>query len=128
MSMTSFRSLVESEFGFLADYGFHLETESDESVTFQDDRGNFVRVVHDDRDKTVDIRVGSVAHPRDAVTIGEIMQLEDATGPRHGSPDIDDILHYLVARAAHKLRNYGQRALSGDARIFEDAKKLRPTR
>jgi hypothetical protein len=128
MGVASFQSLVESEFGFLADRGFHVETESDESVTFQDDRGNFVRVVHDPRDKAVDIRVGSVEHPRDAVTMGEIMRLEDATGPRHGYPDIDDTLHYLVARAAYKLRNYGQRALSGHVRVFEDAKRLRKTR
>ena len=76
----------------------------------------------------VAIRVGSVEHPVDAVTMEEIMRLGDATGPRHGFPEIDDGLRYLVARAAYKLRNYGQRALTGDASVFEDAKKLRKAR
>jgi len=123
--VASFQSLVESEFGFLVDQGFRVETESDGSVTFQNERGTFVRVVHDTRDEVVANQVGSVEHPLDAVTMEELMRLADATGPRHRFPDIDDGLRYLVARAAYKLRNYGQRALSGDASVFEDAKSSR---
>lgn len=42
------------------------------------------------------------------------MRLEDAPSPRHGLPGVGDTLRYLVARAAYKLRTYGQRASVGD--------------
>ena len=117
--------LVESEFGFLAEMGFHGEKDSEQSVLFRNDDGRFVRVILDTKDEVVDVRVGSAGQPRDALTIDEIMRLEGAPNPRHGFPEIEDTLHYLIARAAYKLRSYGGRAIAGDAALFEEAKALR---
>lgn len=118
-------AIVEDEFQFLAERGFHSVVESENSVLYESAAGIFVRVFRDQRDKYVGFRVGLASRPRDALTATELAKLFGVPDPRGEYPERSDQLRASVARVAHELRTYGDRALGGDESIYDEAMELR---
>ena len=117
--------IIEQEFAFLTEAGFRSAVEGDNSVSYEHPDGLFVQVFQDPRDKYVGFRLGQVDRPKDALTATELARLADVATPRGEYPERGDQLAASVAKVAQDLRKYGERALSGDHTIFEEAKELR---
>ena len=117
--------VIEAEFSFLVESSFRPTVESENSVKYVRDDGVFVRVFRDPNDKYIGLRVGLTSRPRDALTSTEIARLAGVTAPQAQYPERSDQVHASVARVAHELRVYGQRTLSGDTTIFDEAEELR---
>jgi len=120
----SFVEVVASEFGFLVDRGFRSSVESDRSVLFESPTGVFVRVVRDPRERSISFRAGLVAEPRDALTETEFQRLIGANVKADFSQD-DSGMRIAVERRARLLREHGERILSGDKSILDEAKDIR---
>ncbi len=121
----SLAEIIEREFAFLTEAGFRSTVETENSVSFERPDGVFVRVFRDPRDKYIGFRVGQVSHPKDALTVTELIRLDRVATPRGEYPERSDELAASVAKVAQDLRIYGQRALSGDETIFREAMELR---
>jgi len=120
----TFSEIVLSEFSFLFDRGFRSAVESDESVLFEAPNGVFVRVFRDSRDSYIGFRAGPTSRPKDALTVPEFARLTGAE--RHGEYPVGVTeLRAGVARLAHLLRDFGERVLSDDETILDDAMALR---
>ena len=64
-STATLAEIVEEEFRFLAERGFHRTVEEETSVRYDSAEGVFVRVFRDPRDKYVGFRIGLTSRPRD---------------------------------------------------------------
>lgn len=117
--------IVEDEFRFLADGGFHGVVEDENSVRYERSDGVFVRIFRDQRDKYVGFRIGLASRPRDALTATELAKLSGVVEPRGEYPERADQLSASVARVAHDLRTHGERPLGGDETIYDEAMELR---
>lgn len=121
----SFVELVKDEFSFLTDRGFADSVEGEREVRYENDEGVFVRVFRDPRDKYVGYRVGLSARPKDALTAAELVRLSGARQHRGEYPERDSELGASIARVSAELRQFGERALSGDVSIYDEAMELR---
>jgi len=117
--------IVEDEFHFLVERGFHSVVEDENSVRYERDDGVFVRVFRDQRDKYVGFRIGLTSRPRDALTATELAKLSGVAEPRGEYPEHPDQMRASVARVAHDLRTHGDRPLGGDETIYNEAMELR---
>jgi hypothetical protein len=117
--------IVEDEFRFLGEHGFHSVVEDESSVRFERGDGVFVRVFRDQRDKYVGFRIGLSSRPRDALTATELAKLSGVAVPRGEYPERADQLRASVARVARDLRIHGDRPLGGDETIYDEAMELR---
>lgn len=119
-----FPEVVVSEFSFLLDRGFRPTVEGGESVLYEAANGVFVRVFRDSRDRYVGFRAGLTSRPKDALTVPEFARLTGAEMqgefPASGSE-----LRAGAARLAGLLRDFGERVLSGDETILDEAMALR---
>jgi len=119
----SFPEVVAAEFGFLVERGFRCSVVSDRSVRYESPNGVFVHVFRDPRDRHVGFKAGLVTRPRDALNAGH---LERITGgrvkPDHSGDDSG--VRAAVVRRARLLREHGERILSGDESIVEEALAL----
>lgn len=120
----SFTELAASAFAFLIDRGFRYSVESDDSVIFEEESGAFVRVFRDPRDRYVGFRVGVVTRPRDALTVPEFVRLTGAKAESH-YPESSSDLREAAGRLALLLKEHGDRVLSGDESILDEAMALR---
>lgn len=120
----SFLQVVDSEFAFLLDRGFSRSIESTESVVYEAPNGAFIRVFRDARDHYVGFRAGVVSRPRDALTVPELARL---TGAKSESlyPEGAVDLRVAANRLALLLKNHGERILSGDESILDEAMAIR---
>ena len=117
--------MIETEFQFLVERGFRLVIEDPNNVLFERDDGVFVRVFRDSRDKYLGYRIGLASRPLDALTATELARLSGIAAPRGEYPERADQLHTSVARIAQDLRTHGERPLSGDETIYDEAMDLR---
>lgn len=124
---TSFVAIVAEEFGFLAERGFHSVVEDEARVRFDRADGLFVSVFFDQYDRYVGFRIGLASQPRNALTDAELVKLSGAAPDRSALPFVEqaDQLLGAVARAANDLRMHGDRPLSGDEGVYEEAMELR---
>jgi hypothetical protein len=81
-------------------------------------------VFRDPRDRYVGFRAGLVTRPRDALTVPEFERLTGATTKSDHSGSGSG-LRVAAARLARLLNDYGERILSGDESILEEAMALR---
>jgi hypothetical protein len=100
--------IVQDEFQFLAERGFHCVVEDASSIRYERDDGVFVRVFRDQRDKYVGFRIGLTSRPRDALTATELAKLSGVAEPRGEFPERFNQLRASVARVAHDLRTHGE--------------------
>lgn len=119
-----FPEVVASEFSFLRDRGFSSTVESGDSVLFEAANGVFVRVFRDSRDRYVGFRAGLTSRPKDALTVPELARLTGAESQGE-FPESDAELVAGAARLARLLRDFGERVLSGDETILNEAMALR---
>ena len=127
-SLGAFQNVVEAEFAFLKERGFRSTADSSNSVLYSGSpRTVFVRVFYDPREQYVGFQVGLDARPRDALSKEEIASLAgDASWRRpNAHEESGDRLRGGVARAAALLRSCGERALSGDESVFDEAMEVR---
>jgi hypothetical protein len=117
--------MIEEEFSFLESRGFQVTVEGENSVKYANASGVFVRVFRDPNDKYVGFRVGLATRPKDALTATELGRLAGGASPRGEYPERSDQVHASVARVAHQLRTLGERPLSGEEAIFDEAMELR---
>jgi hypothetical protein len=117
--------MIVTEFEFLTSRGFQPTIESPNAVLFESDVGVFVRVFRDPNDKYVGFRVGLMSRPRDALTATELARLGGTPVPRGEFPERTDELHSSVAAVARQLKANGDRVLSGDESIYDEAMQLR---
>jgi hypothetical protein len=117
--------MIATEFVFLIERGFHATVEGKNSVLYANASGVFVRVFRDPIDKYVGFRVGLASRPKDALTAAEIVRLAGVTAHRGEYPEGIDQLDATVARVAQELRTYGERPLSGEVAIFDEAMEMR---
>jgi hypothetical protein len=117
--------IIKIEFSFLVERGFDIHVENENSVKYSNSQGVFVRVFRDSNDKYVGFRVGLLSRPRDALTATELARLAGVTNSRGEFPVRKDQLHASVATIAHQLQAHGERALTGEIAIFDEAKELR---
>ena len=120
----TFSEVVSSEFSFLVDRGFRTAVESDESVAFEATNGAFVRVFRDPRDRYVGFRAGVTSRPKDALTVPEFVRLTGAESQGEFPESVAEV-RAGVARLARLLRDFGERVLSGDETILDEAMALR---
>jgi len=120
----SFSAVVASAFAFLLDRGFRCSIESDESVVYEGPSGAFVRVFRDTRDRYLGFRAGVLSRPRDALTVPELARLTGAKAEGH-YPESGSDLRDAAGRLALFLRDHGDRVLSGDESILDEAMALR---
>jgi hypothetical protein len=120
----TFLDVVASEFGFLLDRGFRSVVESEGVVVYEATNGVFVRVFRDATDLYVGFRVGLGSRPRDALTTPEFARLTGAKC-RGDYPESASDLRAGAARLAQLLRDFGDRVLSGDEKILDEAMALR---
>jgi hypothetical protein len=121
--MESFRTRVEGAFRFLVERGF-VSSETNVGVRFDSPAGVFVLVFYDERENYHGLRVGLTAQPRDALTYTEMLITAGASGAHAlfpGKPEPSDFVQEL----ADGLQRYGQRVLSADPMVFDEAKALR---
>ena len=119
----SFPEVVAAEFGFLVDRGFRCSVESDRSVRYESPNGVFVHVFRDPRDRHVGFKAGLVTRPRDALNAGHLERITGGRVRADYSSD-DSAMRIAVVRRARLLRDYGERILSGDESILEEASAL----
>lgn len=119
-----FSEIVASEFSFLGDRGFRSIVESDDSVLYEAANGVFVRVFRDSRDRYVGFRAGLKSRPKDALTVPEFARLTGAEMQGEFPESVSE-LRAGVARLAGLLRDFGERVLSGDETILDEAMALR---
>lgn len=124
-STATLSEIVEDEFRFLAERGFHCTIEDETSLRYESAEGVFVRVFRDPRDKYVGFRIGLTSRPRDALTATELAKLSGVAESRGEYPERADQLRASVARVARDLRIHGERALGGDESIYDEAMELR---
>ena len=93
-------------------------------MTFGSPAGVFVRVFYSEREQFLGLRVGLAAQPRDALTDTEMLVTAGA-GDLGGLYPDDDELDAALYELADRLQRYGDRALSGDPRVFDEARALR---
>ena len=117
--------MIQAEFSFLEESGFHSVVESDNSVRYERSDGVFVRVFRDPNDKYVGFRIGLTSRPRDALTATELARLSGVAAPRGEYPERADETWASVTRVARELRKHGARPLSGDKTIYDEAMELR---
>lgn len=120
----TFLDAIAPEFAFLGDRGFHATAEGDDAVLYEAPNGVFVRVFRDPRDRYVGFRVGLTSRPKDALTMTELARLTGAES-RGEYPERPAELRASAARLARLLRTHGERSLSGDETILEEAMRLR---
>jgi len=119
-----FPEVVTSEFRFLRDLGFSATVESGESVLYEAANGVFVRVFRDSRDRYVGFRAGLTNRPKDALTVPEFARLTGAESQGE-FPESASELPAGAARLARLLRDFGERVLSGDETILDEAMAMR---
>jgi hypothetical protein len=66
-----------------------------------------------------------MSRPRDALTATELARLGGTPVPRGEFPERTDELHSSVAAVARQLKANGDRVLSGDESIYDEAMQLR---
>lgn len=116
--------VVASEFSFLRDRGFSSTVESGDSVLYEAANGVFVRVFRDSRDRYVGFRAGLTSRPKDALTVPEFARLTGAESQGE-FPGSASELQASAARLARLLRDFGERVLSGDETILNEAMAMR---
>lgn len=119
-----FSEVVASEFSFLGDRGFRCTVESEDSVLYEAANGAFVRVFRDSRDKYVGFRAGMKSRPKDALTVPELARLTGADIDGEFPESVSE-LRAGTARLARLLKDFGERVLSGDETILDEAMALR---
>jgi hypothetical protein len=119
----SFSTGVEGAFGFLCARGF-TPSSSEREVRFESPVGVFVRVFYTEREQHVGLQVGLVAEPRDALTEAEML-VTGGAGDLPGLFTETDDFDTALGALADRLQRYGERALAGDAAVFEEATALR---
>lgn len=117
--------IIEFEFAFLVELGFRGIVEGAHEVRYERDDGVFVRIFRDPYDKYIGYRVGVTSRPRDELTAAELARLSGATVRRGEYPERADQVRASVARVAKELKSYGERPLSGDETIYDEAMDLR---
>ena len=117
--------MIKAEFAFLEERGFRPTVEGENSVKYENAHGVFVRVFRDPNDKYVGFRVGLASRPKDALTGTELARLVGVGSPRGEYPERSDQVHASVARVAVFFRTFGERPLSGEDGIFDQAMELR---
>lgn len=120
----TFSEIVTSEFSFLVDRGFRAAIESNESVAYEAENGALVRVFRDPRDRYVGFRAGLTSRPKDSLTVPEFVRLTGAQSQGEFPEGVSE-LRLGVARLARLLRDFGERVLSGDETILDEAMALR---
>jgi hypothetical protein len=117
--------MIEAEFSFLVDLGFRSIAETAYMVRYERDDGVFVKVFRDPYDKYVGYRIGLTSRPQDALTATELAELSGLAVPRSEYPERADRTRAMIARAAQELKRRGERPLSGDESIYDEAMELR---
>lgn len=120
----AFPEVVASEFSFLRGRGFSSTVESRDSVLYEAANGVFVRVFRDSRDRYIGFRAGLTSRPKDALTVPEFARLTGAE-TQGEFPESASELQAGTARLARLLRDFGERVLSGDETILDEAMAMR---
>ena len=129
MAESVFIDAAKSAFAFLTtDYGFDLKSvrlatkDNDfEQVRYESDRVQ-VSVWHTEkmRDADVHLRWLSASDPSESFSLGQLSELETGqSGKVRRLPERNDELRVWVTELAAELRQFGDQALRGDARVFE---------
>lgn len=119
-----FPDVVASEFAFLLGRGFVCTVETDASVYYEGPNEVFVRVFRDPVDWYVGFRVGLTRRPKDALTATEPAQLTGAA-LEGDYPETSSELRASAARLARLLKDNGERVLTGDEAVLDEAMVLR---
>lgn len=115
--------LIVTEFAFLVDCGFRPTVESASSVRYDDDRGVFVGIPRFQR-QVRRLPCCPTEPTEGRATATELARLSGVDAPRSEFPADADQLQVSVANFAMQLRSSGERALSGDESIFDEALEL----
>ncbi len=118
-----FSDATRAAFGFLGAFGFR-EVGAEATIVRYASGGVFLNVYHGRSSYELGVEVGLTDAPPDQVgySVAELMGLVDKGGAlllRSWTATTPEGLQEGVRKLAEQVRTYGQRALTGDAAIFD---------
>lgn len=118
-----FEERASTAFSFLLARGFRRDATPPPTVRFVNDSGVFVDVFHIPFERYIGFKVGLTSQPKDAINNEELRTVENVQRPRShfGATEPSDPLEAL----AHLLEAHGERVLSGEQGVFDEARELR---
>ena len=118
-----FDERANTAFSFLLTRGFRRDADPAPRLRFVNDTGVFVDVFHIPLERYTGFKVGLTSQPRDALnneelrSVEKVQRLPSRLGPIESSEPLEAL--------ARLLEEHGERVLSGEQGVFEEARELR---